>query len=72
MLFGTLEILLCLAPVMLVIFAIGVSLAAQNKKLDRKEQWRRLIACPHCHKALNPEAYICRFCRKELYEFIPK
>ncbi len=71
MLFGTLEILLCLAPVMLVIFTIGVGLVAQNKALDRKEKWRGLIACPHCQKALNPEAYICRFCRKELYDLIP-
>ena len=71
MLFGTLEILLCLAPLMLIFLTIGIGLVAQNIALDRKEKWRGLIACPHCRKALNPEAYICRFCRKELYEHTP-
>ena len=71
MLFGTLEILLCLAPLMLVIFTIGVGLVAQNKALDHKEKWRGLVPCPQCQKGLNPEAYICRFCQKELYEHSP-
>ncbi len=69
MIFGTAEILLCLAPFMLVVFTIGLGLAAQNVSLTRKEKYRGQIACPHCRKMLNPEAYICRFCRKELYDY---
>jgi hypothetical protein len=76
MLFGTLEILICLGTAMLVIFTIGVGLLAQNIALERKDidslradAWQDQIACPHCQKALNPEAIICRFCRKELNEF---
>ena len=76
MLFGTLEILICLGTVMLVIFTIGLGLFAQNIALARKEvesarsdAWQGQIACPNCRKALNAEALICRFCRKELSEF---
>lgn len=68
MIFGTLEIFLCLGPLMLVILSIGVSLVAQNISVARADAWRGLIACPHCRKGLNPEAYVCRFCRKELNE----
>jgi hypothetical protein len=61
---------------MLVIFAIGVSLFIRNVAIESKEvaqlrsdAWQDLIECPNCHKALNAEALICRFCRKELSEF---
>ena len=76
MLFGTLDILICLGSAMIVIFTIGVSLFAQNIAIARKEvesvradAWQEQIACPHCRKALNPEAIICRHCRKELHGF---
>jgi len=76
MLFGTLEIVICLGVAMLVIFAIGVSLFIRNVAIESKEvaqlrsdAWQDLIECPNCHKALNAEALICRFCRKELSEF---
>ena len=69
MIFGPLEIFLCLAPFMLFTLAIGLGLFAQNLALDRREQFRGLIRCPYCRKGLNPEAYICRFCRKELYDY---
>lgn len=69
--FGALEILLCLGPLMLFMFAVGVGLLVQNRDLDKHEEWRGLIPCPHCRKALNPEAYICRFCERELYELSP-
>ena len=68
MIFGPTEILLCLAPMMLVIFSIGIGLVAQNVAVDRAELNRGQMACPHCRKMLNPEAYICRFCRKELHD----
>jgi hypothetical protein len=68
MIFGPFEIFLCLAPIMIFILAIGLGLLAQNIAIDRKEKWRGLIRCPHCRKGLNPEAYICRFCRRELRE----
>ena len=64
--------MLCLAPMMVLIGAIGASLLAQNLWLDKKERWRGLIRCPRCRKGLNPEAYVCRFCHKELYEPIEK
>jgi ribosomal protein S14 len=66
MLFGTLEIAICLSIVMVLIFSIGVGLAAQNLALDRKKRWLGLMPCPHCGKALNPEAYICRHCLREI------
>lgn len=73
MLFGTLEIVICLGVVMLVIFAIGASLFVRNVAIERKEvaqlrsdAWAELIECPNCHKALNAEALICRFCKREL------
>ena len=73
MLFGTLEIVICLGVAMLVIFAIGASLFTRNVLIERKEvdllrsdAWAELIECPTCHKALNAEAYICRFCKTEL------
>lgn len=75
MLFGTLEIVICLGVVMLVILAIGASLFARNILIERKEvallrsnAWAELTECPNCHKALNAEAYICRFCKTELEE----
>ncbi|CAN5471052.1 hypothetical protein BH10ACI3_BH10ACI3_11740 [soil metagenome] len=68
MIFGSFEILLCLAPMMLIFLTIAVGLAAQNVSVDRSEKNRGLVACPHCQKMLNPEAYICRFCTKELYD----
>lgn len=71
MIFSPLEILLCLAPFMLIVFTIGVGLYAQNVALARKELERDTRKCPRCQKLLNPEAYVCRFCRKELYEYIP-
>ena len=73
MLFGTLEIVICLGVVMLLIFAIGASLLVRNVAIERKEvaqlrsdAWAELIECPNCHKALNAEALICRFCKREL------
>ena len=69
MIFGPFEILLCLAPIMVFIGTIGLGLLAQNMALDRKDRWRGLIRCPHCRKGLNPEAYVCRFCHKELYDY---
>jgi hypothetical protein len=66
MIFGPFEILLCLAPLFILIFAIGVGLAAQNVIADREERERGLIECVYCRKMLNPEAYICRFCLNEL------
>ena len=69
MIFGPLEIFLCLAPFMLITLSIGLGLWAQNISLDRREQFRGQIQCPNCRMALNPEAYICRFCRKELYDY---
>ncbi|MGE0245354.1 MAG: hypothetical protein AB7Q37_06880 [Pyrinomonadaceae bacterium] len=69
MFLGPTEILLCLAPLMLVIFSIGVGLAAQNLAVARHERERGQRKCPYCKGLLNPEAYICRFCRKELYEY---
>ncbi|QQS33670.1 MAG: hypothetical protein IPM50_03550 [Acidobacteriota bacterium] len=66
MLFGALEIVLCLSVVMAVILTIGLGFVAQNLALDRKERWRGLSPCPHCGKALNPEAYLCRHCFKEI------
>jgi hypothetical protein len=69
MIFGPLEILLCLVPFMLVVFTIGIGLFVQNVSLERRERNRGLRECPYCQKMLNPEAYLCRFCRKELYDF---
>ena len=73
MLFGALEIVVCLGVVMLVIFSIGASLFARNILIERKEvallrsnAWTELTECPNCHRALNAEAYICRFCKQEL------
>lgn len=66
MIFSPLEILLCLAPFMLIIFTIGVGLAAQNVSLARREREFGQIKCPHCERLLNPEAYLCRFCSREL------
>ena len=73
MLFGALEIVICLGVVMLVIFSIGASLFARNILIERKEvamlrsdAWKELTECPNCHRALNAEAYICRFCKQEL------
>ncbi len=66
MLFSPLEILLCLAPFMLIVLTIGVGLAAQNIALARREREIGQIKCPHCQRLLNPEAYICRYCSREL------
>ena len=66
MIFSPLEILLCLAPFMLIIFTIGVGLAAQNLSLARREREREMIRCPNCRGLLNAEAYVCRFCSREL------
>ena len=68
MLFSPLEIFLCLAPFMLIILTIGLGLAAQNMMLARREREFGQIKCPDCHRLLNPEAYICRFCARELVE----
>lgn len=70
MIFSPLEILLCLAPFMLIIFSIGAVLLAQNISIRRRELRRDTIECPQCRRLLNQEAYFCRFCRKELYEHI--
>lgn len=67
MIFGPLEILFCLVPFMLVLFTIGVRLAAQNISADKKQKNRGLRPCPNCRKMLNREAYICRFCSQELF-----
>ena len=79
MLFGTLEIVICLGVVMLVIFAIGASLFVRNVAIEsrelallRSDAWAELTECPNCHKALNAEAYICRFCKTELDESLVK
>jgi hypothetical protein len=66
MIFGPLEIFLCLFPFMLFVFTIGVGLAAQNLSIARRERERGQIKCPSCSRLLNPEAYICRFCSREL------
>lgn len=73
MLFGALEIVICLGVAMLVIFAIGASLFVRNVLIESKEvaslrsdAWAELVECPTCHKALIAEAYICRFCNTEL------
>lgn len=66
MIFSPFEILLCLAPFMLIIFTIGVGLAAQNAAVARRERERGLKKCPYCRGLLNPEAYVCRFCSREL------
>jgi hypothetical protein len=66
MIFGPLEILLCLAPFMLIVFTIGIGLAAQNISLARRERELGQIRCPQCRGLLNAEAYICRFCSREL------
>jgi hypothetical protein len=78
MLFGTLEIVICLGVVMLVIFAVGASLFVRNVAIESKEvallrsdAWAELTECPNCHKALNAEAYICRFCKEELLGLPP-
>jgi hypothetical protein len=75
MLFGTLEIVICLGVTMLVIFAVGASLFVRNIAIESKEvgllrsdAWAELTECPNCHKALNAEAYICRFCKTEIDE----
>ena len=75
MLFGTLEIVICLGVAMLVISAIGASLFIRNVAIESKEvallrsdAWAELTECPNCHKALNAEAYICRFCKQQLIE----
>lgn len=69
MFLGPFEIFLCLAPVMLVIFSIGVGLAAQNVAVARHEREIGQTKCPNCKGLLNQEAYVCRYCRKELYEY---
>jgi uncharacterized OB-fold protein len=51
---------------MLIILTIGLSLAAQNMMLARREREFGQIKCPDCRRLLNPEAYICRFCSREL------
>jgi hypothetical protein len=66
MIFSPLEIFLCLAPFMLIILTIGVGLAAQNISISRREREFGQIKCPQCDRLLNPEAYICRFCSREL------
>jgi len=66
MILGPLEILLCLAPFMLIVFTIGLGLAVQNISVALRERERGLIRCPQCRGLLNPEAYICRFCSREL------
>ena len=66
MLFSPLEIFLCLVPFMLIILTIGLGLAAQNISLARRERELGQIKCPNCQRLLNPEAYICRFCSREL------
>lgn len=68
MFFSPLDIFLCLAPFMLIMLTIGVGLYAQNVALARKERERNTRACPHCQGLLNPEAYVCRFCSRELVE----
>lgn len=71
MMFSPLEIFLCLLPFMLIIFTIGLGLVAQNVSLARRERERDSKHCPRCQGLLNPEAYVCRHCRKELYEYEP-
>jgi uncharacterized paraquat-inducible protein A len=66
MIFGPFEILLCLGPLMLFMGTIGVQLYKQNRRLEKKERNRGMKECPNCHKMLNREAYICRFCSQEL------
>lgn len=66
MIFSPLEILLCLAPFMLVILTIGVGLAAQNISIARRKREFGQIKCPNCRRLLNAEAYVCRFCSREL------
>lgn len=66
MIFGALEILVCLVPFMLIVFVVGVRLIAQNRWLNRE---RYVKKCPNCRKLLNTEAYVCRFCRVELHDF---
>jgi len=66
MIFSPLEILLCLAPFMLIMLTIGLGLYAQNVALARRELERNTRKCPHCKGLLNPEAYVCRFCSREL------
>lgn len=66
MIFGPLDILLCLAPMMIFILSVGLGLAAQNVALARQERERDQIRCPHCRGLLNPEAYVCRYCSREL------
>lgn len=69
MFLGPLEIFLCLAPFMIIMLTIGAGLLAQNIAIKRRELERNTRKCPNCQKLLNPEAYVCRFCRKELHEY---
>jgi len=66
MIFEPLEIFLCLVPFMLIVSMIGARLLVQNIRIARKERNRGLKPCPYCHRMLNPEAYVCRFCSHEL------
>lgn len=66
MIFSPLEILLCIAPFMLIVFTIGVGLYAQNIAIARRELERNTLKCPSCKGLLNREAYVCRFCSREL------
>ncbi len=63
MIFGVPEILICLVPFMLISLVVVLRLAAQNKWLDRE---RHVKKCPNCQKLLNTEAYVCRFCKRDL------
>ena len=66
MIFGPLEILLCLAPMMVVMGTIAVRLYQENKRIERRKAHRGMIECPNCHQLINREAYVCRFCSHEL------
>ncbi|CAN5440655.1 hypothetical protein BH10ACI2_BH10ACI2_23730 [soil metagenome] len=56
---------------MLIAFTIGLGLFVQNIRPNEnpKDQNADVKNCQYCLKPLNPEAYVCRFCHKELYEY---
>lgn len=72
MIFGPLEILLCLLPTMIVMGTMAVRLYQQNQMLERREKHRGMMECPNCRQLVNREAYVCRFCSHELFETAQK
>jgi hypothetical protein len=62
--FGTTEIILIVGVLMVVVLPVVLIVSLLNR--SSKKQAAGLRKCPFCAEMIQPEAIVCRFCKRDL------